>query len=190
MILRSYGGVFDASKKIDEYLLARKLKITFTQIISHLNSIKNDGIIEYTQATSTSFIQFLVPRDDKRTINNVAKSIKKYQKIKINKAKAVIKYIHNTKQCRSNLLLSYFDEYTKEPCGICDICLSTSSSRSNEVSISDRILHLLKEHESLTSREVVSHLKMDKNNVITVLQLLLDSNKISITSQHKIELKK
>jgi len=189
LILRSYGGVFDVSKKIDEYLLARKLKITFTQIISHLNSIKNDGIIEYTQATSSSFIQFLVPRDDMRTINNVAKNIKKYQKIKIAKAKAVIKYIRNSKQCRSNLLLSYFDEYTNEPCGVCDICLSTSSSRSNQVSISDRILHVLKEHERLTSREIVSLLNMDKNSVIEVLQLLLDADKITITSQHKFELK-
>ncbi len=189
LILRSYGGVFDASKKIDEYLLARKLHITSTQVINYLQSVTNDGIIEYNQATSNSFIQFLVPRDDRRTINTIAKHIKRYQTVKVDKVKAVIKYVQNSKQCRSNLLLSYFDEYNTNNCGVCDICLSISSSESNHATISDCILDILKEHKQLTSREIVSLLNIDKNDIITVLQLLLDSDKITITSQHKFELR-
>ena len=190
LILRNYGGAFGASKKIDEYLLGQKLQLGYSQIINSLNSISNDGILTYDQAILTSFIDFLVPRDDKRTINSIAQNIKRFQKVKIDKAKAVLKYIHNTKQCRSNLLLSYFDEYNTETCGICDICLSDVSSNLNHSSISENILELLQKHHQLSSREIVSLLTMDKNNVLTVLQLLLDSDKITITSQHKFQLKK
>ncbi len=189
LILRTYGGVFDAAKKIDEYVLGRKLQRSSAQIIDNLTHISNDGILEYRQATSTSFIQFLVPRDDRRTINAIANSVKAFQKVKIDKAKAVLKYIHNDKQCRSNLLLSYFDEYSNKKCGICDVCLKSVSLAKNEKAISIEIVHLLRKHKQLSSRDIVVQLNFDKNNVIRTLQLLLDSDKITITSQHKFELK-
>lgn len=189
LLLRSYGGIFDDLKKIDEYQLAQKLGLTSSQIIQQLENIEKDGFIIYTPITDTSFIRFLVPRDDKRTINRVAKSIKEHQKIKLDKAKAVIKYIHNSKQCRSNLLLSYFNEYTTEKCGICDICTSTITTKITNNTISSKILLSLKKHHQLTSRELVSLLEIEKSDVINSLQLLLDTNKITITSQHKFELK-
>lgn len=190
LLLRSYGGIFDDLKKIDEYQLAQKLGVPYSHILLQLKNIEKDGFITYTPIRDTSFIQFLVPRDDKRTINSVAKSIKEHQSIKLDKTKAVIKYVNNSKQCRSNLLLSYFNEYTTEKCGICDVCTSTTANKMIGDTISTKIILLLKEHHQLTSRELVSLLEIDKNDVINSLQLLLDTNKISITSQHKFELKK
>ena len=185
LLLRSYGGIFDATKKIDEFQLAQKLGLTSSQIIGQLQQIEQDGFIAYKPITADSLLQFLVPRDDQRTINRVAKKIKEHQSIKLDKAKAVIKYVTNSKQCRSNLLLSYFNEYTTEKCGICDVCTTTEVTKNS----STQILLILKERSQLTSREIVSILNLEKNDVINSLQLLLDTNKIAITSQHKFELK-
>ena len=54
--------------------------------------------------------------------------------------------------------------------------------------VSQRILILLKEQQGLTSRELVAHLNEDKNSVLNSLQLLLEQNKIAITSQNKFKL--
>ncbi len=190
LILRTYGGVFEAPKKIDELVLSRKLQLSFRQVTEFLENISSDGILEFKPVTATSFIHFLVPRDDKRTINAVTKKIKSHQLVKVNKVKAVLKYLHNTKQCRSNLLLSYFGEYSNSNCEICDVCLNDSSKSVDETKTSRAILQLLKEHKQLSSREIVSHMNKDKSIIIPMLQLLLDSDKITITSQHKFELKK
>ncbi len=190
LLLRSYGGIFNDSKKIDEYQLAQKLGVNASRIIKQLKSIEDDGFIKYDSVTADSYIQFLVPREDHRTINSVANNIKRHQEIKLDKAKAVIKYMTNTKQCRSRLLLSYFNEYATETCGICDICLKTNADKKTAEGIASSILQLLKDGVKLTSREIVNQLNTEKSSVISTLQLLLDTNKIAITSQHKFELKK
>jgi len=189
LLLRSYGGIFDATKKIDEYVLAQKLGISSLQIIKQLKIIENDGFISYKVANTDNLIQFLVPRDDKRTINSVAKKILQHQKTTLEKTKAVIKYTSNTKQCRSNLLLSYFDEYKTDTCGICDVCLKTNTDNINTNTLIHNIISLLKEHNQLTAKEIVTLVAIEKNSVINSLQLLLDKNKIAITSQQKFELK-
>ena len=190
LLLRSYGGIFNDSKKIDEYQLAQKLGFNSSQIIKQLKGIEDDGFINYDSVTADSFIQFMVPREDHRTINSVANNIKRHQKIKLDKAKAVIKYMTNTKQCRSCLLLSYFNEYDTETCGICDLCLKTNADTQTVEGIASSILQLLDQDVKLTSREIVDQLDIEKSSVISTLQLLLDTNKIAITSQHKFELKK
>ena len=189
LLLRNYGGIFNELKKIDEYQLAQKLGMHSSQIIEQLRRIETDGYIEYTPVVTNSYITFMVPRDDARTINKVAKNIKKHQNIKLEKAKAVIKYVNNTKQCRSKLLLSYFNEYVTTRCGICDICLNTSIHKMTSKGIRNDILALLERGEKLTSREIVDQLTIEKSEVIDTLQLLLDTDKITITSQNKFELK-
>jgi len=189
LILRSYGGVFENAKKIDEYILAKKLDTTSIKVINQLKKIKNDGLINYIPSTNDTFIKFLVPREDNRTINSIAKNIKQRIRIKLEKAKAVIKYIENSNQCRSVLLLSYFNEYNSEQCGICDVCLTNKNTKTiNSNKLSNSILELIGEYQLISSRDIVNHLDVDKNSVLTSLQLLLTKNKIAITSQNKFQL--
>ena len=189
LLLRSYGGIFDSTQKIDEYILSKKLDNTVSTIISLLKKVKTDGLIQYNPSTVDSFIQFLVPREDNYTINNIAKSIKQRADIKLEKAQAVLKYMSNTKQCRSKLLLSYFNDYEADVCGICDVCLEAQnkSKHVNSKVILENILLLLEKHKQLTSREIVNYMNTDKNIVLKILQQLLEKNKIAITSQNKFE---
>ena len=40
-----------------------------------------------------------------------------------NRLNEMSKFLQNDEQCRSYQLAAYFDEYLKEDCGICDVCL-------------------------------------------------------------------
>ena len=190
LVLRSYGGIFDSSQKIDEYILSKKLDTTVLKITSLLQKVETDGLIQYNPSTSDGFMQFLVPREDNYTINNIAKNIKQRAHIKLEKTQAVLKYMSNSKQCRSKLLMSYFNDYEVNVCGICDVCLESQKKSKNVNSkiILENILLLLKEHNQLTSREIVNYLNTDKNIVLDILQQLLEKNKIAINSQNKFEI--
>jgi len=184
-VLRSYGGVFEAPIQINETMLAKKSGHTFMSVKNELIKLSNDGLADYTFKKNTSKIQFLVPREDDITIRKIATNINYLNTIKSDKINAVISYVNNDTICRSNYLLSYFDEKHIEDCGICDVCIKSTSN--NYEQLSKEILTLFSSKQSLSTKEVLSHFNIDNATILTTIQLLLDTNKITITSQNKLE---
>lgn len=187
-ILRSYGGIFDFKVKINESSLAKKIDSTLLSVKNELIKISEDGLALYSFKKNTNQIHFLVPREDNITINKVASDIDKQNKIKSEKINAVIGYVSNKSICRSRHLLSYFGELNTKYCGICDICLKANkkSKHLDHKQLSLDILALLSSKNSLSSKEIISHFNLDSSDILATLQLLLDSNKINITSQNKL----
>ena len=189
-LLRTYGGLFDQQTKIEEFIIARKLKLSKAAVAKLLEQLDHDGVLIYRPVLSNQSITFLVPREDKFTINNIASSVQQRQKVKQEKKEAVLEFVTNADQCRTGQLLKYFGESIPEDCGTCDVCRRKShiSVPLDVASIAEQILAALTKNE-MGSRELVRALQIDKDAVLTTLQLLLDKNKISITSQNKFQLK-
>ena len=189
-ILRSYGGVFDFNVKINETVLAKKIGSTFLSIKNELTKISEDGLAMYNFKNNASQIHFLVPREDDITINKIAANINQQNNIKSEKIKAVIDYVSNKSVCRSRYLLSYFGEEKTKKCGICDVCTKNKkkSKSYDHEELSQNILTLLASQNSLSSKEIIAHFNLDSSVILTTLQLLLDTNKITITSQNKLEI--
>jgi len=189
-ILRSYGGIFDNNVKINETVLAKKIGSSLLSIKNELNQIAKDGLAIYNFRKNISQIRFLVPREDDFAIHNIAANIKQRNNIKSEKINAVIAYANNNAICRSRYLLDYFGEENTTNCGICDICESKvkKSSSYNKEELLLNILNLLKIEKSLSTEEIITHFKMDSSIIIPSLQVLLDTNKIAITSQNKLEI--
>lgn len=190
-LLRTYGGLFDQYIKIDEFIISRKVNLEKEKVVQRLTQLHNDKILDYKPITSNQSILFLVPREDAYTMNRIANNVKQRQKIKLEKQQAVLDYVETTDVCRMHQLLAYFGEKQVENCGTCDVCLlnhNTTKAIDDHRSISENILHLLGS-KSLSARELVENLQEDKDAILTVLQLLLDKNKIAITSQNKFQLK-
>jgi len=189
-ILRSYGGVFEFNVNINETFLAKKINAPLLSIKNELTKIMEDGFAQYNYRKNTSLIQFLVPREDSITIHKIASHINQQNKIKSEKMNAVIKYVNNETICRSRFLLGYFDEKKTKNCGICDVCISVNKKAEFHFhdDLLKNILNLLSSHKALTSKEIISHFEIDSSIILSSLQLLLDSNKITITSQNKLEL--
>jgi ATP-dependent DNA helicase RecQ len=120
LILRSYGGIFDSDITINETFLAKKFGKIRTEVIKLLNELNKDKIIDYNYQNVASKLTFLVPREDNHTLNLISKRVQQQNELKINKLEAIILYITNQRDCRNEILLSYFGEKLNELCGTCD----------------------------------------------------------------------
>ena len=186
LILRSYGGIFDHYTIINELMLSKKLNCSEKEVVKNLNDLHLNGIVNYIYKNTTSKLSFLVPRDENYTINSISKNIEQQNNLKYEKLTATISYIQNIKTCRNILLLSYFNETCTETCGICDICKAKAQPKNSLKTISNHILILLKK-QSLSSQELTTILGYSENEILNSLKILLEKNKITITSQNKFK---
>jgi ATP-dependent DNA helicase RecQ len=184
-ILRSYGGVFEYPVNINETMIAKKSGYTFTTVKKELTRLSNDGFASYDFRKKTSKIQFLVPREDAITIRKIAPNIKQLNIVKLDKINAIIDYVTNEEVCRSSYLLAYFDEKSTENCGICDICVTSVFTDYQQLSV--EIMELFSAKQLRSTKEIIAHFSIDKSIILSTLQILLDTNKITITSQNKLE---
>ena len=185
-LLRTYTGLHKQEVKVDEFLLAKKNNTTSSQIISYLQQLRKDGIIEYNAVIADSEIQFLVPREDDKTINRHQKEIVQFIKQKQKKLSDFLSYVENKNVCRSIQILDYFDEISTSNCGICEVCLS--KKKPKKIDISSQILNLLKNNKELSSIEIMHQLDSNKNEVLIHLRALIAANTICITAQNNYQL--
>ena len=185
-ILRTYAGLFEEEVRIDEFLIAKKNGITKKQVVSNLEYLQKDGIIQYNAVKSNVELLFLSPREDDYTINKFSKEIKQYIDQKQKKSNDLIRFVHNDKICRSIQILNYFDDLNTQKCGICDVCIS-ENRKSNE-NLSNQIIGLLEMKEQLSSSEIKEYIKNNEVDILNHLRLLLAENKIRINHQNKYQL--
>jgi len=124
-ILRSYESVLYKLTTIDLDKISSNCGVKKTDTVEILKKLELEGIANLNINNTDGQIRFLIPREDELVINQIAKSILNQNKIKQSKLKSVLNYITNTHICRSQQLLSYFEEKTSQPCGICDVCKAT-----------------------------------------------------------------
>ncbi|HEY9168824.1 MAG TPA: RecQ family ATP-dependent DNA helicase [Lutibacter sp.] len=186
LILRSYGGIFEHYTIVNEYKLSKKLNCSKNEVIQKLKELHSDGVVHYSYENTTSRLSFLIARDDNYTINSISKNIENQNNLKSEKLKAVISYIENTKTCRTLQFLSYFNEVATEPCGTCDNCMSKKAVKNSIQTMLDQIMELLKDR-ALSSQEIVVLLDYPETEILNSLKILLEKNKITITSQNKFK---
>ena len=109
-------------------------------------------------------------------------------KQKVAQFESVLHYINEKKVCKSKLILNYFGETTTTDCGICSYCISKKKKASDNSSISEKIIGLLK-IQDLNSREIQKLSKNTEDDVIFALQTLLENNKIAVKPNNKYSLK-
>lgn len=188
-ILRMYGGVFETPTAINLSLIASKTGQSMQHIISSLKKMEQEDIIDLKLQTTDASLVFIVPREDDKTINVIAREIKSQNKKKIAQVKAMLHYVDNVDMCRTIQLVSYFGETKVAPCGICSVCkpLSNAVSKLELREISKKILLLLKDGPR-DSREISEALHLHEQKIIKTLRLLTDNElvKVNIRNQFYI----
>jgi len=121
-ILRAYGGIFEQYAKIQEADIARKLALSFNEVVKQLNFLQEQGLLSYLPQTDQPQLQFVRPRVDLMHLDIDVKYVKLRKKILTDQINAILAYTASV-VCRSKQLLAYFDEPDAEKCGVCDICL-------------------------------------------------------------------
>ena len=179
-ILRIYGGIFEMPTAINLDLIVTKTGQTIETVISVLKKMERDQVVEMMLQVTDATLTFLVPREDDKTINVISREVEALNRKKKAQVNSVLNYITNTKTCRSVQLVSYFGETTASKCGICSVCKKQTSkfSKTDMQELAGQILALLEESE-LTSREISEKLTFAETDILKVLRLLMDTEKIS-----------
>jgi ATP-dependent DNA helicase RecQ len=187
-ILRTYPGVYEMKTPFNLSLIAKKSHHTEEQVSAVLEKLREKEIIEYKSKNNDATILFNEVREDDLTINRVSKYLEKQNQLKKEQLMSVLYYIKENKTCKNRLVLDYFGEETTENCGVCSYCITQKGKITEADSIADKILHLLKS-AALTSREIQTQIKLDANDIVSVLQELLENNHITIQANNKYTLK-
>ncbi len=178
-ILRIYGGIFEMPTSINLDLIAAKTGQSIETIINVLKKMERDQVVEMNLQTTDATLTFLVPREDDKTINIISREVEALNRKKLVQVNSVLKYIENSKTCRSIQLVTYFDETTATKCGICSVCKPQIArlTKAETRELAKKILALL-EGEDLNSREISEKLTFAEENILPVIRLLMEAEKI------------
>lgn len=130
-ILRGHGAAFDQFVEVDENDLAKKLKTSYSSLVSALHKLHEQQVLTYLPQTDKPQIQFLQARIDTTNLQLDHAYIRERREITEKQMEAVFSYL-KTDTCRSKFLLAYFDELDSRDCGICDLCLQRKRKKISE----------------------------------------------------------
>ena len=130
VILRSREGVFDHTTEISVQEIINKTKLTEKKVVELLTKLNHASIIQFEYSKTDAKITFIEPREDDITINRISKIIKQQQVLKSKQIHSVLNYIKNDGICKSQKLLSYFEEINSSLCGICSSCLEIKLTKN------------------------------------------------------------
>ncbi len=132
VILRSNEGVFDNSTEISLQKIINKTKLSEKKVIHLLTKLNDTNIIQFEHSKTDAKVTFIEPREDDKTINRISKIIKQQEVLKRKQIESVLDYIKNDGICKSQKLLSYFEEINSSLCGICSSCLLGKLTKKNK----------------------------------------------------------
>jgi ATP-dependent DNA helicase RecQ len=132
VILRGNEGVFDNSTEISLLEIINKTKLSEKKVIHLLTKLNDANIIQFEHSKTDAKVTFIEPREDDKTINRISKIIKQQEVLKIKQIESVFDYIKNDGICKSQKLLSYFEEINSSLCGICSSCLMGKLTKKNK----------------------------------------------------------
>jgi ATP-dependent DNA helicase RecQ len=179
-LLRLYGGSFEDYVRVKEFDVARRTGLSVQQVIDGLLQLQQFGLISYMQQTDKPQVTYIKARQQSTRLFINKNYIQDRKETYRQKMEAVFAYaIH--KKCRSQMLLSYFDEPNARKCGICDICLEEKRLK-NADEIFDNITNEIVQQLSISTPDIGTlitniNIGTEKEKMETV-RLLLDAGKI------------
>ena len=178
VLLRSYSGLLDNYVIIDESVLAKRMKVTRSEIIKQLNSFAKRNMIDYVAASDIPQLTFVM---EKLPVKNLIISKENYDWRKArayDKMNEMLDYILSDR-CRSAFLLQYFGEKDVPICGVCDYCRQQNPDRATIDHLSFRIMALLEKQNYLVN-EIFEFVSGREDLLIQALDWLEETQKIEI----------
>ena len=128
-VLRIYGATgFGHYTKVDEERIATKAKTNVYEVRKKLMKLSKLGVVHYLMQKDKPQLTFMDYRYDAQKLPLNFKVMQRLKAQDSHRLDEIAKYLNNNQQCRSYQLAAYFDEYLKEDCGICDVCVAQSKA--------------------------------------------------------------
>ncbi|WP_247235737.1 ATP-dependent DNA helicase RecQ [Telluribacter sp. SYSU D00476] len=129
LLLRMYGGeLFTGYVNISETDIAQTYYVPVPEVQQRLNFLQERDMVHYEKQRDKPQLTFLTPRYEASQLPLNLYEIQKKKERDLSKVQAVIHYVQHQQQCRTLLLLDYFNEPNGEPCGLCDVCIRKRKS--------------------------------------------------------------
>jgi ATP-dependent DNA helicase RecQ len=180
--------VFNHTKEISIQEIINKTKLSENKVIELLTQLNKADIIQFESSKTDAKITFIEPREDDKTINRISKVIKHQQTLKRKQLQSVFDYIKNDGICKSQKLLSYFEETDSSSCGICSSCLESLKNQPLTEKDMELIISLLKKG-ALSCRKIEVLTTFESSKLENILTDLLERELIEITEKNTYKLK-
>ncbi len=189
-LLRAYPGMQSDFVDISEMVIAKYAKFPAEVVQKVLQTAHNEGILLYEPRKEKPQLTFTRARV---AAENLTIDLEKFKLRKQRAEERLDRAIRfaETRQCRSQQLLVYFDEPDSQTCGICDVCtgrhkveLTTSAFDKYE----KKIREVLRD-EALPLEEILAAFSPKRQaEVANALSYLLDEGKLTLDEAGKIAL--
>jgi ATP-dependent DNA helicase RecQ len=177
-LLRSYSGLFDSYVKINEYLIAKRVRIEVNELIKQLKYLDSIELIDYLPANTKPTITFIRERIPKEHISISYESYGALKEQQLKRSESMIGYVRN-ETCRNIQLLSYFGEKTDIECGKCDVCLRKMRKNTSIQELEDELIKLVK-HKAINLKDLLAKMpRIEEERVLDILRYLADEGLVS-----------
>jgi len=177
-LLRQYTGIFSDYIFIEEATLAEKCDLTEHQVYHALKALNAERIIHYIPRKNVATVTYLTPRVDGQKLALTPEVYEKRLEQYEHRINSMLTYCTDPTTCRSQLLLSYFDETDSTPCGLCDVCQDHPLSTTSNEELCAQLLQVLADGQGHAASEFqFAHL--DEHRVQQAIAQLLNDEAIT-----------
>ncbi len=180
VLLRAYPGIQHDLLDINEAFVAKHAKMELAAVIKCLETAQLANILTYQAGSDKPQLTFLQPVVAAEHLSLSPERYAWRKQRALDRLEAAIRYAE-TRRCRSQLLLGYFDEKNAQPCGVCDVCTGRNDAEVTDelfVALEKKIRAVLKD-EPLTFEDVLSAFAAKQHEAVAkVLHYMLEEGLI------------
>ncbi len=188
-LLRSYGGLFDNYVRLNELELANRIKLPVASIYKYLERLHTLEIIDYIKNKELSQLTFTVERQDIKYLALYKKYLVDRKQTYIEKIQAMMVFANPSSICRSRQILEYFNDFSADDCGYCDVCIDKKKilSEQNLSNVMKKEILAIVSKAPISAIELFEQLnKYDLQKFTIVLRLLLDNNILHYNNNYQL----
>lgn len=122
VLLRMYGGLFEAPVPIEENRIAAQLRMGAGTVVKALQRMQDQGLLTYSPRSDAPQVTLLQPRWDARVLKLDPNALVARKERAMARWKVMADHAFGSDRCREVMLLEYFGENAGGDCGRCDVC--------------------------------------------------------------------
>ncbi|MBR7102519.1 MAG: RecQ family ATP-dependent DNA helicase [Tidjanibacter sp.] len=131
-LMRLYTGIFTNLRSIDIQDIALHSGFTEEMVREQLKQLWRMHVIRYVPKNYSPLVMLTGPREQEKDLFINPTSTVRRREMAMERLEGMMRYVNNTDECRSRLLLNYFGQTDAVDCGVCDICLAKRKSAAKE----------------------------------------------------------
>ncbi len=191
VMLRAYPGIQQQLVDISETNISQYAKLAPDLVIKTLERAHQAEVLEYFPLKNKPQLSFLRERVDAQNLQLDLEKLNFRKQRAEERVEQSIKYAES-RRCRSQLLLQYFNEKSSNPCGICDVCTGRNSSDLplELYQMYEKKIREALRHEPLPLDELLKAFALKKQNTVAeVISYLLDEQKLLLSEDGLVRFK-